>query len=265
VDARAIKYRFGDAEFFDWLDELADRYERPEFIQNDPIQVPHRFSKKQDVEIAGFFASLFAWGQRKTIINKANELMKRMDDAPYDFLLNSNDEEWAVFRGFVHRTLNEDDVMGLMGFLKNWYSQHESLESAFLMDDKVNWSMQNALKLFRNRVKSSDCLLARTWKHVPSVESGSTCKRLVMYLRWMVRSAERGVDFGIWREIPANGLLLPLDVHVSRVAVEMDLLKQKNGYRWGDVEELGDRLSERGCTDVGKYDFALFGLAVNLV
>jgi uncharacterized protein (TIGR02757 family) len=264
VDARSIKYRFGDAEFFDWLDELADRYERPEFIQNDPIQVPHRFSKKQDVEIAGFFASLFAWGQRKTIINKANELMRRMDDAPYDFLLNSNEREWAVFRGFVHRTLNEDDVLGLLGFLKEWYSQHESLETAFLVDGGEGWTARNALKVFHLRVERSNCLMARTWKHIPSVVSGSTCKRLVMYLRWMVRSAERGVDFGIWREIPTNGLLLPLDVHVSRVAVEMDLLKQKKSYRWADVEELGERLSEGGVFDVGKYDFALFGLAVNL-
>jgi uncharacterized protein (TIGR02757 family) len=264
VDARSIKYRFGDAEFFDWLDELADRYERPEFIQNDPIQVPHRFSKKQDVEIAGFFASLFAWGQRKTIINKANDLMRRMDDAPYDFLLNSNEREWAVFRGFVHRTLNEDDVLGLLGFLKEWYSRHESLEAAFLVDDGEGWTARNALKVFHLRVERSNCLMARTWKHVPSVVSGSTCKRLVMYLRWMVRSSERGVDFGIWGEIPASGLLLPLDVHVSRVAVEMDLLKEKKSYRWADVEELGERLSGGGCTDVGKYDFALFGLSVNL-
>ncbi len=263
MDARAIKYRFGDAEFFDWLDELADRYERPDFILNDPIQVPHRFTKKQDVEIAGFFAALFAWGQRKTIINKANELMRRMDDEPYDFLLNSNEREWAVFRGFVHRTLNEDDVMGLMGFLKEWYGQHESLEAAFLLDENSNWSMKNALKLFRIRVSRSNCLFDRTWKHVPNVESGSTCKRLVMYLRWMVRSAERGVDFGIWSEIPASGLLLPLDVHVSRVAVEMDLINKKKGYRWADVEELGERLSGGDVLDMGKYDFALFGLAVN--
>jgi uncharacterized protein (TIGR02757 family) len=186
-----------------------------------------------------------------------------MDDAPYDFLLNSNEREWAVFRGFVHRTLNEDDVLGLLGFLKDWYQKNSSLETAFLANEN-SWSPKNALQLFITRVEYSNCLMARTWKHVPSVVSGSTCKRLVMYLRWMVRSSERGVDFGIWGEIPASGLLLPLDVHVSRVAVEMDLLKEKKSYRWADVEELGERLSGGGCTDVGKYDFALFGLSVNL-
>ena len=264
MDACAIKYRFGDAEFFDWLDELADRFERPEFIHNDPIQVPHRFSKKQDIEIAGFFAALFAWGQRKTIINKANELMRRMDDAPYDFLLNSNEREWRVFEGFVHRTFNEDDAFGLMGFLKGWYQAHESLETAFLVEENGTWTARNALQMFHERVERSGCLMARTWKHVPSVVSGSTCKRLVMFLRWMVRSSKRGVDFGIWKHIPANRLLLPLDVHVSRVAVEMDLLKEKKAFRWVDVEELGWRLQKSGREDVGKYDFALFGLSVNL-
>jgi uncharacterized protein (TIGR02757 family) len=262
VDARAIKYCFGDAEFFDWLDELADRFERPEFIQNDPIQVPHRFSRKQDIEIAGFFAALFAWGQRKTIINKANELMRRMDDAPYDFLLNSNEREWRVFEGFVHRTFNEDDAFGLMGFLKGWYQNNESLESAFL-GHEITWTTKNALHSFIIFVKNSNCLLDRTWKHVPSVVSGSTCKRLVMYLRWMVRSPERGVDFGIWTQIPTKKLLLPLDVHVCRVAVEMELLNEKRTFRWSDVEELGALLQQGDREDVAKYDFALFGLAVS--
>jgi len=265
VDARAIKYRFGDPEFFDWLDELADRFERPEFIQNDPIQVPHRFSKKQDIEVAGFFAALFAWGQRKTIINKANELMERMENAPYDFLLNSNEREWRVFQGFVHRTFNEDDAIGLLAFLKGWYQGHDTLETAFLVEEDGTWTARNALKMFHERVEQSDCLMGRTWKHIPSVEKGSTCKRLVMYLRWMVRSSERGVDFGLWSKISAKKLLLPLDVHVSRVAVEMDLLEQKKNYRWNDVEALGQKLEISGRLDVARYDFSLFGLGVKLV
>jgi uncharacterized protein (TIGR02757 family) len=246
------------------LDELADRFERPDFITHDPIQVPHRFSNKQDIEIAGFFAALFAWGQRKTIINKANELMKRMDDAPYNFLLNANEREWRVFQGFVHRTLNEDDVLGLLAFLKGWYGDHESLELAFLGNAGEGWTARNALKMFHERVERSGCLMGRTWKHVSSVEKGSTCKRLVMYLRWMVRSSERGVDFGLWSSIPAKKLLLPLDVHVSRVAVEMDLLEQKKNYRWNDVEALGVKLENGGRQDVARYDFALFGLEINL-
>ena len=264
MDASAIKYRFGDPEFFDWLDELADRFERPEFIQDDPIQVPHRFTKKQDIEIAGFFAALFAWGQRKTIINKANELILRMDDAPLDFLLNSNEAEWSVFNGFVHRTFNDDDALGLMAFLKGWYQAHDSLETAFLVEEKGTWSARNALQMFHERVERSGCLMGRTWKHVPSVEKGSTCKRLVMYMRWMVRSSERGVDFGLWKQIPVNRLLLPLDVHVSRVAVEMDLLEQKKSYRWNDVEALGFQLETGKRLDVARYDFALFGLGVKL-
>ncbi|MEX0811087.1 MAG: TIGR02757 family protein [Chitinophagales bacterium] len=242
------------------LDQQAALFEQPGFIISDPISVPRKFSKLQDIEIAGLFAAVFAWGQRKTIISKANELMLRMDNSPYEFVLQHEEQDLKKLLGFKHRTFNDTDLLYFVHFLKHYYATHKSLETAFL-PEKNEQDLEEALCRFRKRFFALEAAPERTKKHIASPLRNSSCKRLNMYLRWMVRKNESGVDFGLWKSIKSSQLFCPLDVHVERVALELGLLK-KAGSNWKAVKELTSKLRKFDPEDPVKYDFALFGMGV---
>jgi uncharacterized protein (TIGR02757 family) len=245
-----------------WLDQKADAYNQPEFIQGDPISVPHRFSQLQDIEIAGFFASIMAWGQRTTIINKANQLIKLMDDAPYQFIVHHEEKDRKVFLEFKHRTLQPDDVIFLVDVLQNYYSHNKSLEDAFAKHiSATDEDTFHALAGFYDMVFNHHTVMERTRKHIATPLRKSSCKRLNMFLRWMVRSDERGVDFGIWKKISPSQLVIPLDLHVGRIARQLELLHRPVND-WQAAKELTEKLKEYDADDPVKYDFALFGAGV---
>ena len=243
-----------------FLDEKVKYYNQPSFIESDPISVPHEFSRKQDIEISGFFAAVFAWGQRKTIINKSRELLSMMDNAPYDFVLNHSERELRVIENFRHRTFNATDALYFIHFLKHYYSENESLEYLFARQG-VSQPIERALINFHKSFFSLPDAPQRTRKHIPSPERKSTCKRLNMYLRWMVRKDQAGVDFGIWDKIKMKDLICPIDVHVDRVARKLSLIKRKQ-TDWMTAVELTENLKKLDPEDPVKYDFALFGLGV---
>lgn len=244
----------------DFLEHKAAFYERPEFIEHDPIRIPHRFTKKQDIELAGFFAALFSWGQRKTIIQKSNDLLERMDFAPYDFIVNHREQDLKRMISFRHRTFQPDDLFFLLSYLHEFYLNHESLEEAFLSEGQFK-SVESSFIQFHHQLFNSPFALIRTKKHIATPAKQSTCKRLCMFLRWMVRSNEKGVDFGIWKRIPCSNLMIPLDIHVSRVALRLGLLlNPKNN--WQQVLDLTHQLSTFDKHDPVKYDFALFNLGI---
>lgn len=243
-----------------YLDHCVEQFNQSDFVLHDPISVPHRFSKKQDIEIAAFWTAMLAWGQRKTIINKANELFNLMDGSPHDFVLHHSEEERKRFLKFVHRTFQVTDTLYFLAFFQWFYRQHESLETAFLQGPKTGDShVGNGIAGFRNLFFSLPDAPQRTRKHIPSPATKSTCKRLNMFLRWMVRDDGRGVDFGLWKNIKPAQLLMPLDVHVERHARRLGLLERKQ-TDWQAVLELTARLREFDPDDPVKYDFALFGL-----
>jgi uncharacterized protein (TIGR02757 family) len=246
----------------DLLNAKVDLYNQPSFIKDDPILVPHLFSKKQDIEIAGFFAALFAWGNRTTIIQKSKELMQLMDMAPHDFIVNHTDNELKKLVNFKHRTFNATDLLYFVEFLRFHYSNHKFLESAFTKGlQPGDETIENALGAFHHYFFSLEEWPARTKKHIATPEKGSTCKRLNMYLRWMVRKDKAGVDFGIWENISPSQLICPIDLHVARVAARFNLLKRKQ-IDWQAALELTTYLRNLDRNDPVKYDFALFGLGV---
>lgn len=247
-------------ELHSFLEENYERFNGPDFIAPDPVSIPHRFSKKQDIEIAGFLAATIAWGQRPTIIRNANELVQRMDNAPYDFILHHTKKDLLQFKKFKHRTINGVDCTFFMKSLQNIYRKHQSLENVFTGSD-ARESIENFRKIFFSLPHPH-----RTEKHIsrPPIEdgrTGSACKRLNMFLRWMVRNDKRGVDFGIWKNIGMHQLMCPLDIHSGNVARKLGLLSRKQND-WQSVEELTSRLREFDTKDPVKYDFALFGLGV---
>ncbi|MFD1166850.1 TIGR02757 family protein [Sphingobacterium daejeonense] len=251
-----------DLSLKDFLDRKVEEYNRPDFIPNDPISIPHQFSKKQDIEIMGFFASILAWGQRKTIINKCNELIERMDGSPYDFIVNHGDEDLKNMLGFKHRTFNDTDLLYFISFFKYHYTHFKSLEDAFLQVEDMNgFSIEESLNSFKSYFFSLPDFPHRTRKHVSSPLQKSTCKRLNMFLRWMVRKDNMGVDFGIWDQIKPKDLICPCDVHVERVARKFGFI-QSDKVNWKTAIELTDHLKELDPADPVKYDFALFGLGV---
>jgi uncharacterized protein (TIGR02757 family) len=240
----------------------AKQYNNKAFISSDPIAIPHLFSKKQDIEVMAFFASVFAWGQRSTIIHKCNELITRMDGAPHDFIVNHTPNDLKVLLGFKHRTFNDTDLLYFIHFLNQWYGRHNSLEKAFSSGMKKNdATVENGLNHFRNMFFSLPDAPARTRKHIASPELNSACKRLNMFLRWMVRNDNKGVDFGIWKTISPAQLVCPLDVHVQRVAMQLGLL-QRTQSDWRAALELTTNLRQLDPKDPVKFDFALFGLGV---
>ncbi len=245
-----------------YLDGLVEKYERPGFIEADPICIPHRFTKKQDIEIAGFWTAMLAWGQRKTIVQKAGELMARMDGAPHDFILHHREADRERFLDFKHRTFQATDTLYFLHFLQWFYQNHHSLEEAFLKNMHPGEAhAQGALTGFHRLFFSLPDAPHRTRKHVATPDTKSTCKRLNMFLRWMVRSNAKGVDFGIWQNISTAHLLVPLDVHVERIARRLGLLERKQ-TDWLAVLELTDRLRTFDPSDPVKYDYALFGAGV---
>ena len=240
------------------LDVKVDQYNQPFFIDNDPVSIPHRFSKKQDIEIAGFFAAIFSWGNRTTIINKSKELMNLMDNAPHQFILNYSSADLKKLKGFKHRTFNAEDLYYFIEFFHQHYSNYDSLEKAFF--PSAGYDVEKGLNHFKESFFSHEHL-KRTEKHVSSPLQKSTCKRLNMFLRWMVRNDNMGVDFGIWKKISPSKLICPLDVHVARVARKIGLLQRKQND-WLAAVELTAALRKFDKKDPVKYDFALFSLGV---
>ncbi|MES2830113.1 MAG: TIGR02757 family protein [Bacteroidota bacterium] len=247
-------------ELKDFLDAKVAQYNQPGFIKNDPICIPHGFKKPQDIEIAAFFAAILAWGQRKTIINKCNELFLRMDNDPHNFMLQHSDHDLKGLLGFKHRTFNDTDLLYFVSFFHQHYSNYPSLEYAFLPPDGIA-TTESVLNHFRTYFFSLPDSPQRTVKHVSSPAQKSTCKRLNMFLRWMVRKDNNGVDFGLWNNIKPSQLICPCDVHVDRVGRRLGLISRKQ-TDWQTAVELTKELSRFDPVDPVKYDFALFGLGV---
>lgn len=242
------------------LDKLYVKYALPDFIEDDPISIPHAFSQKQDIEIAGFFAAIFAWGNRKTIINKAKELMSRMDNSPYDFIVNHQEQELKALESFVHRTFQATDLYYFIHRLQLFYQENDSLEFQFAQHlSDQDKTIENALRGFYHSFFTGE-YPARTTKHIATPDKNSTCKRLCMFLRWMVRKDD--VDFGLWKKLSPAQLMIPYDVHVSRIAHKLKLVHRKQ-TDWKTVMELTNQLRTYSKTDPVKYDFALFGASVS--
>jgi uncharacterized protein (TIGR02757 family) len=246
----------------DFFNNKANEYNQPDFIKSDPVCIPHQFTKKQDIEIAGLFASIFAWGNRTTIINKSKELLALMEQAPHDFVLHHTAKDLRRLELFKHRTFNATDLLYFISFLQHHYQSNDSLESAFTRWMKPeDETIENGLMGFYHYFFSLEDVPNRTRKHIASPEKNSTCKRLNMYLRWMVRSDDKGVDFGIWKNISPAQLVCPVDVHVARVAKRFKLL-DRSQIDWLAAMELTKYLRQLDKKDPARYDFALFGLGV---
>lgn len=245
-----------------FLDEKVTFYNNFSFIEHDPISIPHRFSLQQDIEIMGFFATVLAWGQRKTIINKCLELEERFGGAPFTFVRNLNDDALQKLEGFKHRTFNDTDLLYFVDFLHRHYTRFDSLEEAFIPNGKFI-SIENSLISFENYFFAHPDAPRRTRKHIATPARNSACKRLNMFLRWMVRDDGRGVDFGLWKRIPQSELICPIDVHVDKTARKLGLITRKQ-TDWKTAVELTKNLRLLDAQDPVKYDFALFGLSVHL-
>jgi len=242
------------------LDEKAAFYNRPGFITKDPVSVPHRFHKHQDIEIAGFFAAILAWGNRTSIINNTNRLMAWMDEAPHQFVLQHEESDLQKMLSFAHRTFNATDLLYFISFLKQHYSHYPSLEDAFVPGKIYTESnTEQALVYFHNYFFSLEEYPERTRKHIATPARKSACKRLSMYLRWMVRKDNKGVDFGLWQKISPVQLICPLDVHVANVAQRLGLLPDTKS-NWQNAVRLTEHLQQFNPQDPCLYDYALFGL-----
>ncbi len=245
-----------------FLDQKVAEYNQPSFIAADPICVPHCFSKKQDIEIAAFFTAIFAWGNRTTIIAKGKELMQLMHNAPHDFCLHHSDQDLKSLLHFKHRTFNTTDLLYFVDLFKNHYTKHKSLETAFAQwMQPTDANTENALNGFHHYFFNLPDAPNRTKKHVSMPMKNSTCKRLNMFLRWMVRKDKQGVDFGIWKKIKPAQLVMPLDLHVVNVAKRFQLI-EKAVPNWQTAVELTEYLRKFDADDPVKYDFALFSLGV---
>ena len=238
------------------LEEKHNQYNRPAFIADDPIAVPHLFSKAEDIEIAGFLTATIAWGQRPTILANARQLMDRMDRQPHDFILNFTESDLEPFASFVHRTFNGQDCTYFLHALQNIYRNHGGLQAAFTTGKGGIYGCITAFRQLFFELPHP----ARVQKHVSNPHKGASAKRLNMFLRWMCRKDKRGVDFGLW-DIPMSELHLPLDVHTGNVARKLGLLARKQND-WKAVEEVTANLKKLDAEDPIKYDFALFGLGV---
>jgi uncharacterized protein (TIGR02757 family) len=244
-----------------FLDAKVALYNKRSFIEKDPISIPHAFSKKQDIEIAGLFAAVLAWGNRTTIINNCRKLMEWMDNRPHDFILNHKYTELKPFASFAHRTFNATDLLYFIAFLKYHYLQFDSLEDAFVPGRKYKEdTVEQALVHFHNYFFSIEHP-ERTKKHIATPVRNSACKRINMYLRWMVRKDANGVDFGIWEKIKPCQLICPLDVHVARVAERLGLITNIKA-NWNNAMLLTEQLSALNPKDPAVYDYALFGLGM---
>ncbi|MBN1338063.1 MAG: TIGR02757 family protein [Bacteroidales bacterium] len=250
-----------DKELYEFLEEKVSRYNQPSFIETDPVSIPHGFSGKEDIEISAFLTSAISWGNRKSILSGARKLMNLLDNSPLDFITGSTDKEVERFAGYVYRTFNGDDCSYFIRSLKGIYAQYGSLEPVFAKPLTAGITMKESILSFRELFLSMGPL-PRTRKHVPDPAKNSAAKRINMFLRWMVRKDNRGVDFGIWKSIPASALYCPLDIHTGNTARRLKLLARKQND-WKAVEELTSRLRRFDPEDPVKYDFALFGLGIH--
>ncbi|MBN1988543.1 MAG: TIGR02757 family protein [Bacteroidales bacterium] len=242
------------------LNTAYNQYANSEFIDNDPVQVPHKFLADKDIEVAAFLSATIAWGQRKSIVKNANMLMERMDYAPFDFVSNFSIRDYQQLSGFVHRTFNTDDLLSFLLSLQRIYRVEEGLQGVFVKGYQQSQSIKGALEYFRH-VFTQGNFAPRSHKHVADVSRGSAGKRLNMFLRWMVRTDREGVDFGLWTQIPTSALMIPLDTHSGRVARELGLLSRAQND-WSAVEQLTQTLREFDPDDPVRFDYALFGIGI---
>jgi len=247
------------AELKEFLDAKVLEYNHPKFLESDPIQIPHQFTRKEDIEISAFLSATIAWGNRKSIINNATKLMNLMDNTPYDFVMNHSEDDLERLSPFVHRTFNGLDLGYFVTSLQNIYKNHSGLEAVFT-EYQAKDSMQPAISKFKE-VFFELPHQTRTQKHVSDPNKGSAAKRINMFLRWMVRDNNTGVDFGLWKNIEPAKLSCPLDVHSGNVARKLKLLKRKQNDARA-LQELDKNLRKLDAADPVKYDFALFGLGV---
>ncbi|MEG0916912.1 MAG: TIGR02757 family protein [Myroides sp.] len=245
-------------ELKDYLDFKADQYNNPNFIESDPIQIPHRYKIKEDIEISGFLASTIAWGNRKMIINSATKMMDAMGNNPYDFVMNATNDQIDAIDNIVHRTFNSEDFRYFIKSLRNIYENHGGLENVFSANNSIN--LQNRISEFKKIFFEIDHPL-RTTKHISDPLKGSSSKRINMFLRWVSRKDTNGVDFGIWNTVSPSELSCPLDVHSGNVARTLGILSRKQNDQKALIE-LDEALRKFDPTDPVKYDFALFGLGV---
>ncbi|MFC2115355.1 TIGR02757 family protein [Bacteroidota bacterium] len=243
------------------LEEKAGMYNRPAFIEDDPVQIPHLFSEPENIEISGFLAAMLAWGRRDIIICDSLDLIRRMDNDPIDFLMNMQEGDLEVFRDFKHRTFNGEDCIFFMRALRHIYKDGEGLFHYFLEGYRRRNSVYDAILNFR-RVFFETHHPDRSQKHIADPSNGSAAKRINLFLRWMVRKDQNGVDFGIWDRIDPADLYVPLDVHTGNVARKLGLLRRKQND-WRAVEELTGVLRKFDPADPVKYDYALFGLGIH--
>lgn len=247
------------SELKDFLDEKADVYNSLEFIQDDPIQIPHRFSLKQDVEIAGFLSATISWGNRKSIIKSAEKMLDIMGNSPYDFVMNYSENDLNSIKDkSIHRTFNGEDFAYFIKQFNKIYKENESLENLFLINENES-NFQHSIERFRQNFLGVE--KHRTHKHISSPYKNSSSKRIIMFLRWMTRKDNRGVDFGIWKNIDQKFLSIPLDVHTGNISRKLGLISRTQND-WKTVEELDVVIRKFDETDPAKYDFALFGLGV---
>lgn len=238
------------------LDEKYAQHSTTDFIADDPISIPHSYTDPRDIEITAFWVSMLSWGQRVTIINKSKELFGLMGESPYDFIVNHSEDDRAAFLDFKHRTFQATDTLYFLEFLQQHYRAHDSMQDLFMHRGRVS------LGHFHDRFFSIDDAPQRTRKHVATPIRKSTCKRLCMFLRWMVRPDHEGIDFGLWESIDPSLLYIPLDVHVHRVAIQLGLVRRKQ-RDWQTVDLLTRQLRKYDQADPVKYDYALFGMGVN--
>jgi len=246
-------------EIKSFLDEKASKYESPSFINEDPIQIPHEFSKKEDIEISGFLTAIISWGNRKMIIKNANLLMNLMDNSPFEYIINHNKNDLNSLNQFVHRTFNSCDLCFFIKSLYNIYKHKGGLENVFNTNEK-SVNLNQVIHDFKNKFFSLPHQ-KRTEKHISDPLKGSAAKRINMFLRWMVRSSKKGVDFGLWKNINPRQLSCPLDIHTGRIARSLSLIKRKQNDNLA-LMELDSILREFDSKDPVKYDFALFGLSI---
>jgi uncharacterized protein (TIGR02757 family) len=241
-----------------FLDEQADRFEKPDFLQEDPLGIVHRFTLKQDQEIVALLSSTIAWGNRKSIIKSTERVLEFMEQKPFEFIKNTTEKDWSKLN-FVHRTFNSEDLLFFFAALKNVFENHESLEVLFAPHDTIS-GVKGRIVNFRTQFLETPHF-SRTEKHISNPIKGSSSKRLNMFLRWMVRDNIKNVDLGIWKNIPKSELRIPLDVHTSRVARKLNMTQRKQDD-WRTLEEIHLILDELDPNDPAKYDFALFGLGL---
>lgn len=251
---------YAKSDLYNLFEEKVNLYNQPEFIDSDPIQIPRRFSGKENIEISGFLAATIAWGKRSSIIKNAKRLIAGMDNNPYHFIMETDENEWLHLADFKHRTFNSTDLFFFLKSLQHIYKNRGGLETVFTDGFKQEQTIFSAIKYFREvffEIEFPD----RTRKHVSDVTKNSAAKRINMFLRWMVRNDNKGVDLGIWGKIPASKLMLPLDVHVGNVSRELGILQRKQND-WKAVEEVTNYLRIFDPNDPAKYDFALFGMGI---